>query len=82
MNLKTFLNLTICSFLDSEQRLKAHNYWLLNQVKEFVLLNLNEIFLAFFVQYIDEDNREKYEKEYADEISGVTVIPIFLTTGE
>ena len=45
-------------------------------------LKLKEIFLIFFVQYIDGDKKKKYEKEYLDASSSVTVLPIFVTTGE
>ncbi|MCP4105123.1 MAG: hypothetical protein GY749_06245 [Desulfobacteraceae bacterium] len=40
-------------------------------------LELSEIFLIFFVEYIDGANREKYEKEYTDKESSVRVIPVF-----
>ncbi len=45
-------------------------------------LKLSDIFLVFFVQYIDEENRKIYEKEYRDKTSGVKVIPVFITTNE
>ncbi|MCP4347932.1 MAG: hypothetical protein GY795_20710 [Desulfobacterales bacterium] len=44
-------------------------------------LELSEIFLVFFVEYIDDANREKYEKEYTDKESSVLVIPVFVETG-
>ncbi|MCP4111721.1 MAG: hypothetical protein GY749_40390, partial [Desulfobacteraceae bacterium] len=44
-------------------------------------LELSEIFLVFFVEYIDDANREKYEKEYTDRESSVRVIPVFVETG-
>jgi hypothetical protein len=43
-------------------------------------LGLAEISLVFFVEYIDDANREKYEKDYAE--SGVRVETVFAVTGE
>jgi hypothetical protein len=45
-------------------------------------LGLNEIFLVFFVDAIDEENRSRYEKNYLDETTAVKVIPLFVETGE
>ncbi|MEE4356317.1 MAG: hypothetical protein V2I97_07590, partial [Desulfococcaceae bacterium] len=44
-------------------------------------LKLSEIHLVFFVEYADDANREKYEKDYTDEDTGVTVKPVFVETG-
>ncbi len=44
-------------------------------------LGLAEIPLIFFVEHIDDSNREKYEKAHTDEESGVRVTPIFVDTG-
>ncbi|HLP60281.1 MAG TPA: ATP-binding protein [Candidatus Deferrimicrobium sp.] len=44
-------------------------------------LELGEIFLSVFVEYIDEKNRAKYEVDYLDEEIGVTVKPVFIATG-
>jgi len=44
-------------------------------------LQLNEISLILFVEYVDDENRSKYEKEYVDAETGVSVIPIFVETG-
>jgi hypothetical protein len=44
-------------------------------------LGLGEIFLVFFVDAIDEENRGRYEKDYLDETTGVKVVPIFVETG-
>ncbi len=44
-------------------------------------LGLSEVSLVFFVEYISDENREKYEKEYTDMKDGVRVIPVFVTTG-
>ena len=41
---------------------------------------LSEIFLIFFVEYIDTDNRIKYEVDYIDEETNTKVIPLFVET--
>ncbi len=43
-------------------------------------LELKEISLVFFVEYIDDENRSKYEVDYLDKTTGITVIPIFVET--
>jgi len=45
-------------------------------------LKLEQITLAFFVDYIDEENRRTYEARYVDEETEVMVKPIFVATGE
>ncbi|MCP4110692.1 MAG: hypothetical protein GY749_35070 [Desulfobacteraceae bacterium] len=44
-------------------------------------MNISEVHLVFFVEYVDEKNREKYEKDCQDEKTGVTVKPVFVETG-
>ncbi|MDM8524566.1 AAA-like domain-containing protein [Desulfococcaceae bacterium HSG8] len=44
-------------------------------------LGLAEVSLVFFVEYIDDANREKYEKIHTDEETGVLVAPMFVDTG-
>ena len=44
-------------------------------------LGLAEISLVFFVEDIDDANREKYEKNHRDEESGVNVETVFAATG-
>ena len=44
-------------------------------------LGLSEISLIFFVEYVDDANREKYEKDHTDEETGVRVTPTFVETG-
>ncbi len=43
-------------------------------------LGLKEIFLAFFVERIDEKSREKYERDYSGEGAGISVKPFFVNT--
>jgi hypothetical protein len=45
-------------------------------------LGLDEIFLVYFVDAIDEENRGKYEKNYPDQATAVKVAPLFIETGE
>ncbi len=45
-------------------------------------LKLEEIFLVFFVEYIDDTHRAKYEKDFTEETSGITVKPVFIETGQ
>jgi hypothetical protein len=44
-------------------------------------LHLKEIFLVFFIDSIDSENRKKYETQFTDESTQVKVIPIFVETG-
>jgi hypothetical protein len=43
-------------------------------------LQLPEISLISFVEYIDEEHRKTYEVDYVDEDTGVKVTPIFVET--
>jgi hypothetical protein len=44
-------------------------------------LQLEEITLVFFVEHIDETNRNKYEVVYKDKDANVLVTPVFVATG-
>lgn len=44
-------------------------------------LGLTEIALILFVEYVDDQNRSRYEAVYVDEETGLTVRPIFVETG-
>ncbi|MCP4216224.1 MAG: hypothetical protein GY765_16370 [bacterium] len=44
-------------------------------------LELDEIFLVTFVDAIDDKNKQTYEADYKDPLSGVTVKPVFIITG-
>ena len=44
-------------------------------------LKLTEIILVFFIESIDTENRVRYEAEYMDKATGVTVNPVFVETG-
>jgi hypothetical protein len=43
-------------------------------------LGLAEITLAFFVERVDDANRQKYEVRYTDPATGVAVTPVFVAT--
>jgi hypothetical protein len=43
-------------------------------------LGLTEITLAFFVERVDDANRQKYEMRYTDPETGVAVTPVFVVT--
>ena len=45
-------------------------------------LSLKEISLIFFIEHIDEENRKILETDYNDPDTGVTVLPVFVATGE
>ncbi len=45
-------------------------------------LGLPEVSLVFFVEYIDDASREKYEKTCTDGETGVRVMPMFVDVGE
>ncbi len=44
-------------------------------------LKLEEVYLVFFVEAIDDSHRKKYEKEFIEKETGVTVKPVFIETG-
>jgi hypothetical protein len=45
-------------------------------------MKLTEICLAVFTEYIDNDNRKKYEVEYLDAETSVKVMPLFIPITE
>jgi hypothetical protein len=45
-------------------------------------LNLKEIYLVFFLEAIDDENRKKLEADFYDKETEVKVLPIFIETGE
>ncbi len=44
-------------------------------------IGVPEVSLVFFVEYVDDANREKYGKIHTDEETGVRVVPMFVGTG-
>ncbi|MGE5341832.1 MAG: ATP-binding protein [Candidatus Omnitrophota bacterium] len=44
-------------------------------------LGLSEIFVVFFIEALDDEERKKYEIEYRDMETGVNVVPLFIQTG-
>ncbi len=59
----------------------AHQISLKQAARYGKQLNLSEVFLLVFVPAIDETNRNKYETDYRDTETKVTVKPIFIETG-
>ncbi|MGD2085587.1 MAG: AAA-like domain-containing protein [Candidatus Aminicenantes bacterium] len=57
-----------------------YNHALVHAAQYGEQLGLDEIYLVFFVDAIDEENRSRYEKDYPDEATGVRVVPIFVET--
>ncbi|QTA90615.1 AAA-like domain-containing protein [Desulfonema magnum] len=47
-----------------------------------VSLKLTVIHLVFFVEYINDEYRKKYEAEYYEETEKVKVVPVFVGTGK
>ncbi len=45
-------------------------------------LGVTSIWLVLFIETVDEMNREKFEIDYTDDETGVTVIPRFVQTGK
>ncbi len=45
-------------------------------------LKIDVIHLVFFVEYINEEYRRKYEAEFYDEKTSVRVVPVFAATGK
>ncbi len=45
-------------------------------------LGVTSIWLVLFIETVDETNREKFEIDYTDDETGVTVIPRFVQTGK
>ncbi len=46
-----------------------------------VQLGLEQIYLIFFIETIDNENRQRFAAVYHDDASGVSVAPIFVETG-
>lgn len=44
-------------------------------------LKLEEVYLVFFVEYIDDSSRATYEKDFKEPVTGVIVKPVFIETG-
>jgi hypothetical protein len=47
-----------------------------------VFLKLDVVHLIFFVEYIHDEHRKKYEAEYYDKKEKVRVVPVFVGTGK
>ncbi|MCP4348156.1 MAG: hypothetical protein GY795_21855, partial [Desulfobacterales bacterium] len=47
-----------------------------------VSLELDRIHLIVFVEYVPDEYRQKFEADFHDSETGVTVVPVFVSTGE
>ena len=45
-------------------------------------LAVKELWLIFFVEFVDDDNRHRYEQVYYDAETGIRVNPVFVTIGQ
>jgi len=69
--------LELKSFADKHQYGKA----LTQAAKYGKRLGVSEIWLVLFIETVDETNRQRFEVEYTDTKTGVTVHPQFVQTG-
>jgi len=44
-------------------------------------LQVSQVWLVLFVEYVDETNRQRYEAVYKDAETGLTVRPVFVEMG-
>ena len=45
------------------------------------MMKLDTVCLIVFVEYVPDEYRQKYEVDYRDDATGVTVVPVFVATG-
>jgi len=70
--------LELKNFADQQQYRKA-----LNQAAKYGLkLGLTSIWLVLFIETVDDKNRQRFEIDYTDNKTGVTVHPLFVQTGK
>lgn len=69
--------LEVKSFMSQHEYTKA----LYQAARYAQQLGLHVITLLLFVEAVDDENRRKYEAVYQDAATGVTVEPVFVTTG-
>ncbi len=70
--------LELKSFKDRYAYKKARS-----QAAEYaVRLGVDRIFLVFFIESIDDENRRRLEEPYRDDETGIVVEPLFLETGD
>jgi hypothetical protein len=70
--------LELKSFADKQQYSKA----LIQAAKYGQQLGLTAIWLVLFIEAVDETNRQRFEINYIDPETGVTVHPLFVQTAE
>ncbi len=71
-------SLELKSYTDESDYRKA-----LGQAARYAtFLKVDVVHLIFFVEYINDEYRKKYEAEYYDETEKVRVVPVFVGTGK
>ncbi|MCP4700376.1 MAG: hypothetical protein GY862_26515, partial [Gammaproteobacteria bacterium] len=70
--------LELKSFADIQQYRKA----LIQTARYGKQLGVQEIWLALFIETVDEKNRLLFEADYTDNETGVIVHPVFVQTGK
>ena len=60
----------------------AYKHALAKAAEYAVQLRTDRIYLVFFIEAIDDENRAVLEKPYRDDRAGVVVAPIFVETGD
>jgi diguanylate cyclase (GGDEF)-like protein len=73
----TFYGIELKSFVDQA----THRLAVKQAARYGKQLNLDEIYLAMFMDHVDEKNRQKLEVDLKDDDTGVTVKPILIRTG-
>ncbi|MDM8517398.1 hypothetical protein QUF76_14465, partial [Desulfobacterales bacterium HSG16] len=66
--------------LKSYKDKNSYNKALIQAARYGEQLKVEEIFLVFFIENIDDENRKKYEVDWFDEKTGIKVIVIFVET--
>jgi hypothetical protein len=77
----TYGNKSYALELKSFSNTRNYKLALERAAKYGIQLKRKEIFLVFFVEYIDEENKKVLETIYHDSETGLKVIPIFIETG-
>jgi hypothetical protein len=77
----TYGNKSYALELKSFSNTRNYKLALERAAKYGIQLKIKEIFLVFFVEYIDEENKKEFETIYHDSETRLKVIPIFIETG-
>ncbi len=61
---------------------QAYRKALIQAAKYGQQLGVTSIWLVLFIETVDETNRQRFEVDYTDNETGVTVFPRFVQTGK